>query len=515
MTWSTVVITFSFFSCVATIHSLWKYHRSRYPPGPTPIPFIGNILNFGRETPWVTVSQWAKQYGDLVHVTVFGRHVVLANSLSVASELFERRSRIYSDRPELTMLTMMGWGFNLAFKHYDDPLWKRHRKVFQRFFGNRSPISIQPIQEGQAQELLRQLADTPDLFFLHTRNYAASIIMHAVCGHEIIKKNTHLIKLATDAVDTLSEEVFFGAQVLFAFPSLKHLPEWFPGGAFKSLARETRQVTSTLQNIPVDLVKKSAASGSTIPCLTTELLELPDSKSEDVLDESDIKALTATAFAGGIHTVESPLKSFFLAMVLYPEAQRRGRAEIDRVIGPGRSPTLQDQASLPYINAMCKEILRWHPSVPLGVAHSLVAEDEYEGYYIPKGTGTPAFVCQTVTEAHRAMSRDERVYSEPDLFIPERFLNSDGTLNDGDSSFVFGFGRRVCPGRHMAEGTIFMAVASVLSVYRISKAKDIFGRDIQVKEEYSSTGLITGPLPFRCSISPRSEEARILLNNLS
>ncbi|KAL4258376.1 cytochrome P450 family protein [Pleurotus pulmonarius] len=507
MTWSIVLLTFSFFSFVATVHSLWKYHRSKYPPGPTPFPFIGNILNFGRETPWVTVSQWAKQYGDLVHVTVFGRHVVLANSLSVASELFERRSRIYSDRPELTMLTMMGWDFNLAFKHYDDPLWKRHRKVFQRFFGNRSPISIQPIQEEQAQELLRQLADTPDLFFLHTRNYAASIIMHAVCGHEIIQKNSYLIKLATDAVDTLSEEVFFGAQVLFAFPSLKHIPEWFPGGAFKSLARETRQVTSTLQNIPVDLVKKSTASGSTITCLTTELLELPDSKSEDALDESDIKALTATAFAGGIHTVESPLKTFFLAMVLYPQAQQRGQAEIDRVIGLGRFPTFQDQASLPYINAICKEILRWHPSVPLGVAHSLVAEDEYKGYYIPKDT--------TVLGNIWAMSRDERVYSAPDLFIPERFLNSDGTLNDGDSSFVFGFGRRACPGRHMAEATIFMAVASVLSVYRISKAKDAHGQDVQVKEEYSSTGLITGPLPFKCSISPRSEEARTLLNNIS
>ncbi|KAF4580585.1 hypothetical protein EYR38_003184 [Pleurotus pulmonarius] len=507
MTWSIVLLTFSFFSFVATVHSLWKYHRSKYPPGPTPFPFIGNILNFGRETPWVTVSQWAKQYGDLVHVTVFGRHVVLANSLSVASELFERRSRIYSDRPELTMLTMMGWDFNLAFKHYDDPLWKRHRKVFQRFFGNRSPISIQPIQEEQAQELLRQLADTPDLFFLHTRNYAASIIMHAVCGHEIIQKNTYLIKLATDAVDTLSEEVFFGAQVLFAFPSLKHIPEWLPGGAFKSLARETRQVTSTLQNIPVDLVKKSTASGSTIPCLTTELLELPGSKSEDALDESDIKALTATAFAGGIHTVESPLKTFFLAMVLYPQAQQRGQAEIDRVIGLGRFPTFQDQASLPYINAICKEILRWHPSVPLGVAHSLVAEDEYKGYYIPKDT--------TVLGNIWAMSRDERVYSAPDLFIPERFLNSDGTLNDGDSSFVFGFGRRACPGRHMAEATIFMAVASVLSVYRISKAKDAHGQDVQVKEEYSSTGLITGPLPFKCSISPRSEEARTLLNNIS
>ncbi|KAF9491440.1 cytochrome P450 [Pleurotus eryngii] len=292
---------------------------------------------------------------------------------------------------------------------------------------------------------------------------------------------------------------------------VKYLPGWFPGGAFKNLACETRQVTSKLQNIPVDLVKKSAASGSTIPCLTTELLELPDSKSEDSLDESDIKALTVTAFASmfSFHGLLSCLEIAFSGGI-HMVGEATPFAEIDGVIGSGRLPTFQDQASLPYISAICKEILRWHPSVPLGVAHSLVAEDGYEGYHIPK-VHRYTIVLSNIW----AMSRDERVYSVPDLFIPERFLNSDGTFNDADSSFAFGFGRRVCPGRHMAEATIFMAVASALGVYRISKAKDVHGRDVQVKEEYPSTGLITGPLPFQCSISLRSEKAKILLNNLS
>ncbi|KAJ8508022.1 hypothetical protein ONZ45_g9663 [Pleurotus djamor] len=410
--------------------------------------------------------------GDIVHVTIFGRHVVLVNSLSIANDLFEKRSRLYSDRPELTMLTMMGWGFNLAFMHHDDPRWKRHRKVFQRFFGPYSPLAIKPIQEKQVQHFLRALTDSPHQFAHHARNYAASIIMHAVCGNDIMQKNKYLVKLACDAVDTLSEEVLFGAQALFAFPSLKYIPSWFPGGGFKKLAIETRKVTSTLQNIPVDLVKQNMAR-SMAPCLATELLELSEPKEEDTIDESDIKALTATAFAGGIHTVESPLTSFFLAMVLYPVVQKRAQQELDTVIGPGRLPVFQDQASLPYINAVC-------------VSHSVVNDDEYNGYYIPKDTAVLSNIW--------AISRDERMFHDPNTFIPERFLKADGSLSDLDSSFVFGFGRRICPGRYMAEATIFLAVANILSVFDVTKAKDIFGNDVVVEEKYSSTGLITSVL---------------------
>jgi Cytochrome P450 len=91
-------------------------------------------------------------------------------------------------------------------------------------------------------------------------------------------------------------------------------------------------------------------------------------------------------------------------MSLYPEVQKKAQAEIDAVIGPNRLPDFQDRPSLPYINAVVKESSRWNLVLPLGrifviiilvdtiltisegVPHMSTTDDEYNGFYIPKGT---------------------------------------------------------------------------------------------------------------------------------
>ena len=73
-------------------------------------------------------------------------------------------------------------------------------------------------------------------------------------------------------------------------------------------------------------------------------------------------------------------------MILYPECQKRAQAELDAVIGTDRHPTLADRSKLPYLEAMWKELLRWHPPVPLALPHIVGEEDDYKGYFIPKGT---------------------------------------------------------------------------------------------------------------------------------
>ena len=79
--------------------------------------------------------------------------------------------------------------------------------------------------------------------------------------------------------------------------------------------------------------------------------------------------------------------AFFLAMALYPEVQKKAQQELDAVVGTeGRLPDFSDQPSLPYITAIVKELLRWHPAVPMGVPYRVLADDEYNGYYIPKGS---------------------------------------------------------------------------------------------------------------------------------
>jgi len=80
------------------------------------------------------------------------------------------------------------------------------------------------------------------------------------------------------------------------------------------------------------------------------------------------------------------LHIFFLAMVLFPEAQRKGQEELDKMIGFNRLPEYEDREKLPYINALCKEVLRWHPIAPFGFPHRVTQDDIFEEYFIPGGT---------------------------------------------------------------------------------------------------------------------------------
>jgi hypothetical protein len=99
------------------------------------------------------------------------------------------------------------------------------------------------------------------------------------------------------------------------------------------------------------------------------------------------------------------MTAFFLALVLYPQVQRRAQAELDDVVGRDRLPTFDDRPRLPYIEAFCKELMRWQmvtpmgmirifprvPSIgmierrPSGLPHSSNRDDVYKGYFIPKG----------------------------------------------------------------------------------------------------------------------------------
>ncbi len=81
----------------------------------------------------------------------------------------------------------------------------------------------------------------------------------------------------------------------------------------------------------------------------------------------------------------SAMYCFFLAMTLHPEIQRKAQEEIDRVIGNERLPNIDDRENLPYVNAVVKEVFRWHPIGPMGLPHMTTENDIFHGYLIPKG----------------------------------------------------------------------------------------------------------------------------------
>jgi len=184
-------------------------------------------------------------------------------------------------------------------------------------------------------------------------------------------------------------------------------------------------------------------------------------------------------------------------MVLYPHVQKLAQDEINKVIGTDRLPDFNDKSELPYLEAVFRETLRWRPVAPLGIPHAATNEDVYKGYYIPKGV--------VIVPNIWAMAQDKDKYSDPDTFDPSRFFDSDGQLTNDTCEFAFGFGRRVCPGRHFAQASIWIAMAHILATFTIERAKYASGEPIEPDTEWAE-GVTWHPKPFPCNFVPRKYE---------
>ncbi|KAJ6512839.1 cytochrome P450 [Mycena sanguinolenta] len=477
--------------------SPWQRRHRPFPPGPSPYPLVGNFCDIPTKLPWLTYTKWGLQYdSDIVHASVLGQHIVVLNSVKAATELFEKRAQLYSSRPALTMVKLMGWEFNFGLLPWGDK-WREYRKMFQQHFRPDASRSYRPIQMKKVHLLLQELLSSPQEFREHLKTLAAATIMATLYGYEVQPTDDHFVALSENVMQRLADSFFPGAVAVNTFPILRYLPSWMPGGDFQRFAAECRQMIKEMREAPFNFVKQNMRDGMDSTSVVARLLE------SDRYDEVAIQDVAGTAYPAGADTTVSSLASFFLAMALYPDIQKKAQTEIDTVIGTTRLPEFGDRSSLPFVEALYREVMRWRPVAPLGVAHASTADDVYSGYFIPKGT--------TVISNIWAMTRDESVYPEPERFNPDRFFTADGKLTDDDTILAFGFGRRICVGRHNADATLWAAFVCILSTFTIAKAKDDSGKEIEIDPDFYSDGLISHPQPFACSIIPRSETTKRLV----
>jgi len=194
-------------------------------------------------------------------------------------------------------------------------------------------------------------------------------------------------------------------------------------------------------------------------------------------------------------------------MLISPKVQERAHEELDQcVLEQGRFPDFGDTDSLPYITAIVKEVCRWGVNIPMALPHMLLEEDVYRGYRIP----AKSLVFSNIW----TILHDDSVYPDPSSFNPDRFIK-DGQLDPDVKdplAIVFGLGRRVCPGKHIALSTVWISVASILAAFDITKAVDEHGKVIEPPSGHSE-GVAVTPLPFKCIIKPRSKAIEDLIRS--
>ncbi|KAJ6466568.1 cytochrome P450 [Mycena vitilis] len=470
-----------------------------FPPGPKPSFIIGNLRDLPREQQWLTFTEWGKHFlGDIVHASAFGDHVVIVSSLKVAADLFEKRARIYSDRPAIAMLPLMGWDFNFGLMPYGEK-WRQYRRLFHQHFRQDAALEFRPIQLRKIHDSLCSLLNTPKDFSAHMKSLAASIIMSTIYGYDIESNHDRFVNLADNANKRLGEAIFPGGFAVNTFPFLRHLPSWFPGGSFHRYAQDTVMLVDEMKDAPFDFVRQNMRDGVGNLSMLARLLDQHDGSKEQ---EKVIKEVTAVAYSAAADTTAATLDAFFMAMAMNPGVVKKAQNELDAVTGLNRLPNFEDRSALPYCQAVYREVLRVWPAVPLGVPHANIQDDIYEGYFIPKGT--------TVLSNIWAMGRDKSAYPNPEEFDPDRFLNGDGQFREVDEVLAFGFGRRICPGRYTADASVWAAIVSILASFDIAKAKDAAANEIEIEPAFSDK-LVCHARPFKCSITPRSNLARRLI----
>ncbi|KAJ7243050.1 cytochrome P450 [Mycena rebaudengoi] len=452
--------------------------RSDLPPGPRGLPLIGNMLDIPN-----------LKNSDIISLNLIGGTVIVLNSLSAATELLDNRSAIYSDRCISSISNnsslLIGFDWHVAFMRYGQR-WKGDFNRQQRLFHR-------PLELEAARVLLQRLLDTPVKFEKHLRHMAGMIILSTAYGIDILESDDPYVEISEKALHAMACAGNSGSYLVDSLPFLKYAPDFLPGAGFKIQAKEWRKSVSAMPVLPFRFAKNSVVAGTAKSSIASRVLEEIGEAENSAHKEQVLQNILGTCYALG---------TFILAMTLNPDVQKRGQEALDDVVGTDRLPDFTD--NIPYVDAIVREVLRWRPVTPLGVPHAVTQDDVYKGYHIPAGS--------VVVANSWAVLHDEETYGpNTDQFIPERWLK-DGELDPDvkDPDAAFGFGRRICAAKDMAQWSVWITVASVLASFNISKSVDENGATIEPSGEYTS-GLLCYPLPFKCTIVPRSEATKSLI----
>lgn len=455
------------------------------PPGPRPLPIIGNLYQIPDINPWRTFKQWHQTHGPIISVKTGSNITIILGSHKAARDLLEKRSSIYSSRPHLVLIgDFIYGGYQTALLPYGAQ-WRLHRRIQAAFVNVRTSQRYRILQDIESKQLLREMLHSRD-FAKNLRRYSASVLFALTYGKRMLSYEQAEIREISEIMKVVLEEAS-RSSVAEAFPILNALPNVLAPWKHRAKLLFERHVHLFAKYMNAALETKSWNC-------CKEALKMDASGQVDRLELSFILGSLYEAS----HTSAVVLEVFVLASVLHPDAVVPAQEELDRVVGPNRLPTFDDMARLPYVDAFIREVMRWRPATPGGMPHVNVEEDSYMGYRIPKGA--------TVVANHWSLDFDETVFKDPYEFKPQRWLE-DPSL----PLITFGFGRRVCPGKHIGRNSLFIVMSRFLWAYRIGYAYDD-GKKQEIDPWDMTQTSDSGPMPFKASFQPRSLKHREVIN---
>ncbi|XP_057173529.1 vitamin D 25-hydroxylase isoform X2 [Ursus arctos] len=398
------------------IRQLLKQRRpAGFPPGPSGLPFIGNIYSLAAsgELPHVYMSKQSQLYGEIFSLDLGGISAVVLNGYDVVKECLVHQSEIFADRPCLPLfmkMTKMGGLLNSRYGRG----WVDHRKLavnsFRCFGYGQKSFESKILEETKFfTDVIETYKGRPFDFKQLITNAVSNITNLIIFGERFTYEDTdfqHMIELFSENVELAASASVF---LYNAFPWIGILPF----GKHQQLFRNAAVVYDFLSR----LIEEASINRKP---------QSPQHFVDAYLDEMD---------------------------------QGQVQKEIDLIMGPTGKPCWDDKSKMPYTEAVLHEVLRFCNIVPLGIFHATSEDAVVRGYSIPKGT--------TIITNLYSVHFDEKYWRNPEIFSPERFLDSSGYFAKKEALVPFSIGKRHCLGEQLARMEMFLFFTALLQRFHL------------------------------------------------
>ncbi|XP_077654803.1 cytochrome P450 2D4-like isoform X3 [Urocitellus parryii] len=404
--WALSVAVAVFLLLVDLMHRRQRW-AARYPPGPLPLPGLGNLLQIDFQNMPSSFQKMRFRFGDVFSLQLAWKPVIVLNGLAAVREALVNHSEYTSDRPWMSIYEHLGLG---------------------------------PRSQGCPFNPMSLL-----------KRAVCNVISSLIYARRFEYDDQRLAKILDLLEDTLKEDSGLLPMVLNAVPVLLRIPG-LPGRVFPAQKAFVAMVDELLEEHRMTWDPAQPPQDLTDAFLVE--VEKAKGNPESSFNDENLRIVVLELFTAGMATTSTTLAWALLLMILHPDVQRRVQQEIDEVIGQVRQPEMGDQDHMPFTMAVIHEVQRFGDLVPLGLPHSTTRDIELQGFFIPKGT-------MLITNLSSVL-KDETVWEKPLRFHPGHFLDAQGHFVKREAFMPFSAGRRVCLGEPLARMELFLFFTCLL-----------------------------------------------------
>ncbi|KIJ12415.1 hypothetical protein PAXINDRAFT_137078 [Paxillus involutus ATCC 200175] len=494
---SAFILSFAGWVAITSVAS--GRRQNGLPPGPPTYPIVGNLLTFPRKQPHIQFSAWARTYGDIFSLKVMHLTIIVLNSPTAVKELIDKRSQSTANRPGSLIADMITGGLNMGAARYPDKIWKTLRRAAVAMLNTNNLEKSKPMLRAEASQLMLDVLRNPENFYEDISRLTTSSFLAIIYGHRAVRSSSSEAKVFRQLQLDFMNVVEVGkSPPVDLIPALAWVPERY--ASWKRRVMSVSRRYDALYGELLSLVKGRVTRGQQNGAFMEDAYLR---RNELELSDAMLLNLGGTLL-GGSDTSSAVLQNLVLLLVAHPEVQAKAQKEVDDVVGHDRPPAWSDMEHMPYLRALLEEVNRFRPVGPLALPHAMSQDEWVDGLFFPKGA--VLFINLW------AIFHDERYFANPEKFEPERFLrhplgvNPDVTDDPGRrENMMFGGGRRVCPGINAGKAVVGINAVNLLWAFDFSPAKDpCSGEMVQPDLLAFTEGVNATPLPFKCTITPRS-----------